>query len=98
MIRVGDRYYLVASTFHFSPGLPVLESRDLVHWTILGHVLPRLPFAPEYDLPGPVPTDDAGASHAPRPADGRPALRRRRLGAVDPPSRWPLLRLFRHPL
>src|SRR3954465_11658545 len=53
VIRVGRDYYLVASSFHFSPGLPVLHSRDLVHWLILGHVLPRLPFAPEYDMPGP---------------------------------------------
>jgi hypothetical protein len=52
---------MVASSFHFSPGLPVLKSKDLVHWTILGHVLPKLTFAPEYDLPGPVPTDDTGA-------------------------------------
>ena len=42
VIRVGDRYYMVASTFHFSPGLPVLKSRDLVHWTLIGHALPRL--------------------------------------------------------
>jgi beta-xylosidase len=61
VIRVGDSYYMVASSFHFSPGVPILKSRDLVHWTIIGHVLPRLTFAPEYDLPGPVPTDDTGA-------------------------------------
>lgn len=61
VIRVGDTYYMVASSFHFSPGVPILSSKDLVHWTIIGHVLPRLTFAPEYDLPGPVPTDDAGA-------------------------------------
>jgi len=28
-------YYLVASTFHFVPGIPILQSTDLVHWTIL---------------------------------------------------------------
>ena len=61
VIRVGDSYYMVASSFHFSPGVPILKSRDLVHWTIVGHVLPKLTFAPEYDLPGPVPTDDTGA-------------------------------------
>jgi beta-xylosidase len=61
VVRVGTDYYMVASSFHFSPGLPVLKSKDLVHWTILGHVLPKLTFAPEYDLPGPVPTDDTGA-------------------------------------
>ncbi|WP_083224937.1 glycoside hydrolase 43 family protein [Sphingomonas panacis] len=58
-VRVGRDYYLVASSFHFSPGLPVLHSRDLVHWTIIGHVLPKLPFAPEYDMPGPHTLTDA---------------------------------------
>jgi beta-xylosidase len=53
VIRVGTDYYMVASSFHFSPGIPVLRSRDLVHWTIVGHVLPRLPFGPLYDMPGP---------------------------------------------
>jgi beta-xylosidase len=59
VIRVKKDYYLVASTFHFSPGLPVLHSRDLVHWSIIGHVLPTLPFAPEYDMPGPIALTDA---------------------------------------
>jgi beta-xylosidase len=59
VIRVGRDYYLVASSFHFSPGIPVLHSRDLVHWRILGHVLPRLPFAPQYDMPGPHTLTDA---------------------------------------
>src|SRR5688500_18457834 len=58
VIRVGDSYYMVASTFHFSPGVPVLKSKDLVHWTLIGHVLSRLDFHPNYDLPGPVEFDD----------------------------------------
>jgi len=37
-IRVGDDYYLVASSFLAAPGLPILHSKDLVNWTILGHV------------------------------------------------------------
>ncbi len=59
VIRVGQDYYLVASSFHFSPGIPILHSRDLVHWTIVGHVLPRLPFGPLYDMPGPHTLTDA---------------------------------------
>jgi beta-xylosidase len=57
-IRVEDSYYMVASSFHYSPGLPVLKSNDLVHWTVIAHVLPRLDFHPNYDLPGPVEFDD----------------------------------------
>lgn len=59
VIRVGTDYYMVASTFHFSPGLPVLKSKDLVHWTIIAHALPRLSFDPSYDLPGPFNFTDA---------------------------------------
>jgi beta-xylosidase len=59
LIRVGRDYYLVASSFHLSPGIPVLHSRDLVHWRIIGHVLPRLPFGPAYDLSGPQTLTDA---------------------------------------
>jgi len=40
-IRVGDDYYLVSSSFDAVPGLPILHSRDLVNWTIIGHALPR---------------------------------------------------------
>lgn len=42
-IRVGDDFYLVASSFHCTPGLPLLHSRDLVNWTIIGHALENLP-------------------------------------------------------
>jgi len=44
VIRAGDDFYLVASSFNCSPGLPVLHSKDLVNWTILGHVFQRYPF------------------------------------------------------
>lgn len=39
-IRVGAEYYAVSSTFQFSPGFIILHSRDLVNWSILGHVVP----------------------------------------------------------
>ena len=42
-IRVGDDYYLVASSFDAVPGLPILHSRDLVNWRIAGHALLRQP-------------------------------------------------------
>ncbi|HJZ82908.1 MAG TPA: glycoside hydrolase 43 family protein [Pyrinomonadaceae bacterium] len=43
VIRVGDDFYLVASSFNAAPGLPILHSRDLVNWSIIGHALPRQP-------------------------------------------------------
>ena len=42
-IRVGEDYYLVSSSFENVPGLPILHSKDLVNWTIIGHALPRQP-------------------------------------------------------
>jgi beta-xylosidase len=42
-IRVGDDYYLTASSFNCIPGLPILHSKDLVNWTIIGYALQRLP-------------------------------------------------------
>jgi beta-xylosidase len=42
-VRVGDDYYLVSSSFEDIPGLPILHSKDLVNWTIIGHALKRQP-------------------------------------------------------
>lgn len=41
VVRVGQDYYLVNSTFQFFPGVPLWHSRDLVHWEQLGNVLDR---------------------------------------------------------
>lgn len=42
-IRVGDDYYLISSSFNHAPGLPILHSKDLVNWTIIGHALQKQP-------------------------------------------------------
>lgn len=42
-IRVGDDYYLTASSFNCVPGLPILHSKDLVNWELIGHALPKQP-------------------------------------------------------
>jgi len=36
---VGDDYYLTASSFNCIPGLPILHSKDLVNWEIIGYAL-----------------------------------------------------------
>lgn len=41
IVRVGDDYYLVNSTFSWFPGLPVYHSRDLVHWRQIGNAIDR---------------------------------------------------------
>jgi beta-xylosidase/lysophospholipase L1-like esterase len=42
VVRVGDDFYLTASSFSHVPGLPILHSRDLVNWRLINHALPRL--------------------------------------------------------
>lgn len=39
--RVGEDYYMTASSFDAVPGLPILHSKDLVNWTLIGHALKR---------------------------------------------------------
>ena len=43
VVRVGDDYFMTASSFDAVPGLPILHSKDLVNWTIVGHALRRQP-------------------------------------------------------
>ncbi len=50
VIRIGSDFYLVASSFNCMPGIPILRSRDMVNWTLLGHVYERLPFE-KFDKP-----------------------------------------------
>jgi len=50
-IRVGARFYMTASSFNNAPGLPLLESPDLVNWTLVGHALPQLVPATTFDRP-----------------------------------------------
>lgn len=39
--RRGEDYYLVNSSFAFYPGIPILHSKDLVHWTQIGAAITR---------------------------------------------------------
>lgn len=42
LIRVGDDFYMTSSSFNCVPGLPVLHSKDLINWRIIGHGLTKL--------------------------------------------------------
>nr|AQQ75021.1 GH43 [uncultured bacterium] len=52
VIRVGNDYYMVASSFSHFPGLPILHSVDLVNWKIIGYAAHTYPdsafFAPQH--------------------------------------------------
>lgn len=42
MVRVGDTYYMSSTTMHLSPGLPIMESKDLVNWKIVSYAYDTL--------------------------------------------------------
>lgn len=42
VIRVGDNFYMVSTTMHFSPGCQIMKSRDLVNWQVIGSAYDRL--------------------------------------------------------
>lgn len=48
--RVGNDYYMTASSFGCLPGLPILHSVDLVNWEIIGYAVERLEPAEQFDL------------------------------------------------
>lgn len=41
VIRVDDKFYMTASSFNCSPGLPILESYDLVNWNLVGYAIQK---------------------------------------------------------
>ena len=51
VIRVGADYWMIASSFHRAPGLPVLRSQDLVTWEHVTNALPALTPTEHYSLP-----------------------------------------------
>lgn len=42
VVCVGDDYYMTASSFNCIPGLPILHSKDLVNWELIGHAVTKL--------------------------------------------------------
>ena len=42
VIRVGDTFYMTSSSFSNAPGLPLLSSKDMVNWELVGHALAKL--------------------------------------------------------
>jgi beta-xylosidase len=41
-ICVGDTYYMSSTTMHMSPGLPIMKSKDLVNWELIGYAYDTL--------------------------------------------------------
>ena len=50
VIRVGEWFYMISSSFTYIPGITVLRSGDLVRWELIGYAARHLPFE-RYDRP-----------------------------------------------
>lgn len=50
-VRVGDDFYMTASSFNAAPGLPILHSKDLVNWSLVGYAFRRQPPYDVFDKP-----------------------------------------------
>ena len=50
VIRVGDTYYMTASSFNYTPGLPILISKDLVNWELVNYAVENIE-EKRFDIP-----------------------------------------------
>ena len=50
VIRVGDNYYMSSTTMHMSPGVPIMQSKDLVNWKLLSYAYDTLDDVDELNL------------------------------------------------
>lgn len=50
VIRVGDTYYMTASSFNYTPGLPILTSKDLVNWKLVNYAINNIQYE-NYEKP-----------------------------------------------
>lgn len=50
-IRVGNDYYMISSSFEDVPALPILHSKDLVNWELIGHALQEMPPLEHFSVP-----------------------------------------------
>lgn len=50
MIRVGDTYYMSSTTMHLSPGVPIMKSKDLINWALVGYAYDTLAGTDELNL------------------------------------------------
>ncbi|MBN2236928.1 MAG: glycoside hydrolase 43 family protein [Bacteroidales bacterium] len=51
VIRVGDDFYMTASSFNCVPGLPILHSKDMVNWELVNYALQKLTPPEVFDKP-----------------------------------------------
>lgn len=52
IVRVGEDYYMVHSSFVLFPCIPISHSKDLIHWEVIGHAITRPEWAKLDELEG----------------------------------------------
>lgn len=52
IIRVGEDYYMVNSSFIYFPCIPISHSKDLIHWEVIGHAITNPEWAHLQELEG----------------------------------------------
>jgi len=50
IIRVGEDFYMVSTTFVDSPGINVLHSQDMVNWEIISHAVSTVDGGDAYNM------------------------------------------------
>lgn len=50
VIRVGEDYYMVNSSFQYFPAIPISHSKDMIHWKIIGHAVTNSEYLPLEDI------------------------------------------------
>lgn len=50
LLRVGDTFYMVSTTMFYTPGAPILKSKDLCHWEMVSYVFDILEENERYRL------------------------------------------------
>lgn len=52
IVRVGEDYYMVNSSFIYFPCIPISHSKDLIHWEVIGHAITNPKWARLQELEG----------------------------------------------
>lgn len=50
IIRVNDTYYMSSTTMHMNPGVPIMKSKDLINWQLIGYAYDKLADMDELNL------------------------------------------------
>jgi beta-xylosidase len=48
VVEHNGTFYMISSKQHMSPGMVILASKDLVNWSLIGHVFEKLSWEPMY--------------------------------------------------